>query len=176
MVEPMRLERAPQASIYKELLIYLEHIAEHSKVIGVKEENGDRAAFEGIFRTLGARLAVIGAGGAMRRFLQDRALGCDTYLVGVESFLPQVGLDFHAAAMAGDRERAEQLAAAEDLFFEFAVPLGWHRVLKETLAILGLMPPHERRPLTRIPEADRARLRDLLEHRSIHTALAGVGA
>ena len=132
-------------------LALLEKIAAIENVIGVKEENGERAVYEAILAGLNHLLPIIGAGGAMRRFINDAKLGAFTYLVGIGSFRPDLAMTFYRAVMAGDEARATAIAAAyEDPYFAKAVSYGWHRALKETLHVLGLMPPYERAPLERV--------------------------
>ena len=141
----------------------LTRVAAHDNVVGIKEENGDRALFESILAALKDQVSIIGAGGAMRRFMKDRPLGSTLYLVGTESLMPELGTRYHAAMMAGDLELAESIAVAnEDPFFGTAVRYGWHRSLKESLHILGLMPPFERHPFTRVDEAAQADLRAII--------------
>lgn len=136
----------------------------HENIVGVKEENGDRAMFEAILASLLGKVDIIGAGGAMRRFMKDRPLGSTLYLVGTESLIPSLGTRFHAAMMEGNLELAEAIAVEnEDPFFATAVRFGWHRSLKESLHILGLMPPFERHPFPRVDEAARAELRQIIE-------------
>lgn len=141
----------------------LDKIAQKPNVIGVKEENGARAVFVEILSRLNHRWPVIGAGGAMRRFLGDHKLGSYTYLVGIGSFKPRLAVEFYEAVMEGDLKKAEDITERyEDPYFGFAVKLGWHRALKETLYQLGLMPPFERAPFNRINEQERAQLRQVL--------------
>lgn len=142
----------------------LARVVEHENIVGVKEENGKREMFEEILSSLQDKVAVIGAGGAMRRFMKDRPLGSTNYLVGTESLVPQLGTDFFGAMMAGDQDRAERIAVEnEDPFFETAVRYGWHRSLKESLHILGLMPHHERHPFTRVEEEGQIELKKIIE-------------
>ncbi|MDZ4701361.1 MAG: dihydrodipicolinate synthase family protein, partial [Rhodothermales bacterium] len=144
-------------------LALLEKIAAIENVIGVKEENGERAVYEAILAGLNHLLPIIGAGGAMRRFINDAKLGAFTYLVGIGSFRPDLAMTFYRAVMAGDEARATAIAAAyEDPYFAKAVSYGWHRALKETLHVLGLMPPYERAPLDRLKPAECDALRELV--------------
>ncbi len=141
----------------------VERIAEKPNVIAVKEESGDRKIFEEILNRLNDRLPIIGAGSAMRRFINDRNLGSFTYLVGIGSFKPRLAVEFYQAVMNKDVKKAEAIAEKfEDPLFEFAAKAGWHPLLKETLYQLDLMPPFERKPFTRINEEDRANLREIL--------------
>jgi 4-hydroxy-tetrahydrodipicolinate synthase len=141
----------------------LEKIVQRPNFIGIKEENGDRTVFEEILKRYNQNLPVIGAGGAMRRFIGDHKLGSYTYLEGVGSFKPKLVLEFYDAVMAGNETKALEMAAKyEDEYFALAVKLGWHRALKETLYQMGLMPPFEREPFDRIDDAERAQLREVL--------------
>lgn len=133
--------------------LLLERIAEKDNVIGIKEENANRAEYENILHHLNDRVPVIGAGGAMNRFMNDFRLGAYTYLVGVGSFRPDMAVAFYNFVVDGNPEKALEIAQQfEEPYFDVAVSLGWHRALKETLGLYGLMPPHERRPLNRISE------------------------
>ncbi len=143
----------------------LEKIISIPNIIGVKEENGERPVFEEMLARFKKRAAIIGAGGCMRRFLKDQQLGSISYLVGIGSFKPELAITFFNAVMDDDRQTAERIAQSnEDPYFEFAVRLGWHRALKETLYLLNLMPPHERKPLTRISDNGRQELITVLAH------------
>ncbi len=144
-------------------LAALERIVEHPKVVGVKEENGDRALYEQIQAKLKDRISIIGAGGAMRRYLRDEPLGASCYLVGTESLLPNLGVRFFEAMSRGDRKLAESIAEEqEDRFFEAAVRFGWHRSLKAALHLLGLMPLTERRPFSPLAPDELETLRGVM--------------
>lgn len=141
----------------------LERIAGIDNLVGVKEENGDRAAYEAILERLNARIPIIGAGGAMRRFIKDARMGAYTYLVGIGSFRPDLAVRFYRHVMAGEIGEAEAIAGAyEDPYFAQAVAYGWHRALKETMHILDVMPAYERAPLDRLKPEDREALRQLV--------------
>ncbi len=141
----------------------LDQIIRRPNIIGIKEENGDRAIFEEILARHKKQCAIIGAGGAMRRFINDSKLGSVTYLVGVGSFQPKLAVRFYQVVMNGDLKTAQAIAGKnEDPYFNFAVKLGWHRVLKETLHLLNLMPPYERSPFNRITPQQQAELRQVM--------------
>lgn len=141
----------------------LEKIVYLPNIIGIKEENGDRATFEEILKRFNSKLPIIGAGGSMRRFIADYKLGSYTYLVGIGSFDPKLDLDFYSAVMAEDLTKAESITEKyEDVYFPMAVKLGWHRALKETLVQLNLMKPFERSPFNRINLDERAEMRKVL--------------
>ncbi|HEG43164.1 MAG TPA: dihydrodipicolinate synthase family protein [Phycisphaerales bacterium] len=138
-------------------------IVDEPNIIGIKEENGDRAVFEEVLDRFNKTLPIIGAGGAMRRFIGDKRLGSYTYLVGIGSFKPEITLEFYDSVMAGDIDKAEKIAEKyEDPYFQFAVKLGWHRALKETLSQLDIMPPFERAPFNRVSEDHRETLNKVL--------------
>lgn len=142
----------------------IEQIAEKENVIGVKEENADRKVYEEIRDRLNDRLPIIGAGGAMRRFMGDAKQGAYTYLVGLGSFRPDLAMQFYDAVMRGDEKQAEAITSQyEDVYFPLAVELGWHRALKETLHLVHGMPPYERKPLSRIGSEGQSRLYDKLK-------------
>lgn len=142
----------------------LKKISEIDSVIGVKEESGKRDYYESILSELNDRLAIIGAGGCMERYLTDSKLGATTYLVGVGSFLPELAVEFFEAVQRGNRERAQEITKTnETSYFETAVRMGWHRALKETLHQLNLMKPYERKPLNRLPPEDRERITESIE-------------
>ena len=125
----------------------VERIIEHPNMVGIKEENGNRDIFEEILRITHNRVSVIGAGGAMRRFMRDCPLGATNYLVGIESIMPSLGIQFYNAMIENRINDAENLAAKiEDPFFTKAVEFGWHPSLKTGLHIMKLMQKHERQP------------------------------
>jgi 4-hydroxy-tetrahydrodipicolinate synthase len=142
----------------------LEEISDIDGVIGVKEESGKRDLYESVLQELDDRLAVIGAGGAMDRYLTDSKLGATTYLVGIGSFLPELAVEFFEAVQQGNREHAREITEKNEApYFETAVSMGWHRALKETLHQLDLMKPYERKPLNRLPPEDRDRITETIE-------------
>jgi len=138
-------------------------LIEQKNIIGIKEESGNRKIFEEILNKFHNTLPIIGAGGAMRRFLHDYTLGARSYLVGIGSFKPELAIKFYNAVISDNVTRAENIAEKyEDPYFDFAVSLGWHRALKETLYLLNIMPPFERLPFNRINEIEREKLREVL--------------
>jgi 4-hydroxy-tetrahydrodipicolinate synthase len=142
----------------------LERLVELPNVVGMKEECMDGGYAYKLHRRLQGKCAIIGAG-AMRNFMRDFHAGAKANLVGVGSFFPRVEMAFHQAMNAGDMEKAHRIVRQyEDPYFDVAVELGWHPQLKETLHLLGLMPPFERAPLPRLNETQRVRLRDCIEH------------
>jgi 4-hydroxy-tetrahydrodipicolinate synthase len=141
----------------------LEDILDLPAVIGVKEESGKRELYESILVAFEHEWAIIGAGGAMDRYLTDSKLGATTYLVGIGSFLPDLALQFFDAVQRDKHTRAREIASNEEEYFEIAVEMGWHRALKETLHQMDLMKPYERDPLNRVPENDRARIARIID-------------
>jgi 4-hydroxy-tetrahydrodipicolinate synthase len=141
----------------------LERLVELPNVVGMKEECMDGGYAYKLHRRLAGRCAIIGAG-AMRNFMRDFHAGAVANLVGVGSFFPKVEMAFHEAMRSGDIERAHKIVRQfEDPYFDVAVELGWHPQLKETLHLLGLMPPFERDPLPRLSATQQARLHDCIQ-------------
>ena len=141
----------------------LDRIVEKDNVVGIKEENAKRSIYEEILHQLNDRVPVIGAGGAMNRFLKDVHLGAYTYLVGIGSFRPDIAVAFYKAVMERDEQQALALTQQfEDPYFDIAVSLGWHRALKETMSLYGLVQPFERAPMNRISASDHEKLKDAL--------------
>jgi dihydrodipicolinate synthase/N-acetylneuraminate lyase len=129
----------------------------------MKEECMDGGYAYKLHRRLHDKCAIIGAG-AMRNYMRDFHAGAKANLVGIGSFFPRVEMAFQDALKSGDIEFAHRIVRDyEDPYFDVAVELGWHTQLKETLHILGLMPPHERAPLPRLNGEQRARLHAKLE-------------
>lgn len=142
----------------------LEQILAIEGVIGVKEESGQRELYEEILARFNDDAAIIGAGGAMDRYLGDSKLGATTYLVGIGSVLPALACEFYDAVHSGERDRAREITREnEEPYFDAAVTMGWHRALKETLHQLDLMSPYERDPLNRVPEDDRQELGQIID-------------
>lgn len=128
----------------------LDRLIKLPNLVGMKEECMDGGYAYKIHRHLSEQCAIIGAG-AMRNYMRDFHAGAKANLVGVGSFFPKVEIAFQEALKSGDTERAHKIVREyEDPYFDIAVSLGWHPQLKETLNILGLMPPYERAPMPRL--------------------------
>jgi len=157
---PMRSGYGGMAQYSIELL---ERLIDLPGVVGMKEECMDGGYAYKIYRRIGNRCGIIGAG-SMRNFMRDHHAGARAYLVGVGSFFPRVAMAFHAALVSGDTDRAHAIARTyEDPYFDAAVDLGWHVQLKEMLSIFDLMPPFERAPLPRLSAQQAAQLHTLVE-------------
>lgn len=140
----------------------LERLVSIPNMVGMKEECMDGGYAYLLHRKLQNKCAIIGAG-AMRNFMRDYHAGARANLVGVGSFFPRVEIAFQEALKTGDTDKAHHIVRTyEDPYFDIAVELGWHPQLKETLHLLGLMPPFERTPMPRLNEAQRASLRDCI--------------
>lgn len=136
----------------------LDRLTDMPGVVGMKEECMDGGYAYLLHRRLAGKCGIIGAG-SKRLYMRDFHAGAKAYLVGLGNFFPQVATDFHAAMKAHDIDRAHAIVRAyEDPFFDVAVGLGWHVALKETMHLLGLMPPHERAPLPRLNAEQQAKL------------------
>lgn len=156
---PMRSGYGGQAQYPLDLL---EKLVRLPNVVGMKEECMDAGYAYKLHRRLNEKCAIIGAG-AMRNFMRDYHAGAKANLVGVGSFFPNVEIAFQKALTSGDIERAHRIVRKyEDPYFDVAVELGWHPQLKETLHMLGLMPPFERAPMPRLNVEQQKKLRDCL--------------
>lgn len=132
-------------------------------VIGMKEECMDAGYAYKLHRRLQGRCAIIGAG-AMRNYMRDFHAGAKANLVGVGSFFPKVEIAFQNALKNGQIDLAHRIVREyEDPYFDLAVELGWHVQLKESMHLLGLMPPYERAPMPRLNEEKQARLKACFE-------------
>ena len=146
----------------------LKHLSVHPNILGVKEENGDRDTYLKIQDKLHGQISIIGAGGAMRRYLKDYTLGAQCYLVGIESFFPELGIQFFKFMSEGKVAEAQSLALHhEDNFFKIAVEYGWHRSLKAALFIRGLMPIHERSPFPSLTQQQISALQKVMSDSSL---------
>ena len=133
----------------------LNTVVDHPNIVGIKEENGDRDLYLKVQSALKNKICIIGAGGAMRRYLKDHPLGAHCYLVGIESFAPRLGLNFFQLMSEHRFDEAELMALKhEDSFFNLAVQYGWHRSLKAALNISGLMPLYERSPFPPLSDGE----------------------
>lgn len=136
----------------------LDRLTDLPGLVGLKEEAGDAEYVYRIIRRISHKTALIGAG-SMRRFMRDYHAGATSYLVGIGNFLPKVEIAFFDAMMRRDFDTAHDLVRKnEDPYFDFAVSLGWHRALKETMEIFGLMSAQERPPFERVSAAERTQL------------------
>lgn len=136
----------------------LDRLTDIPGVVGMKEECMDGGYAYLLHRRLSGKCGIIGAG-SKRLFMRDFHAGAKAYLVGLGNFFPQVAMDFYAAMRAFDMDRAHAIARAyEDPYFDVAVSLGWHLALKETMHLMGLLPPYERAPLPRLNDAQQAKL------------------
>jgi dihydrodipicolinate synthase/N-acetylneuraminate lyase len=141
----------------------LERLLSLPGLVGMKEECMDGGYAYRLYRRLEGKCAIIGAG-AMRNFMRDFHAGAKSNLVGLGSFFPKVEIAFQKALKEGKMELAHKIVRDyEDPYFDLAVELGWHPQLKEALHLFGLMPPHERPPMSRLTAEKQARLRACFE-------------
>lgn len=153
---PMRSGYGGQLQFSLDLL---ERLVSLPGLVGMKEECMDGGYAYRLHRRLQGKCAIIGAG-AMRNFMRDFHAGARSNLVGVGSFFPKVEIAFQKALREGKIDHALNIVRDyEDPYFDLAVELGWHVQLKEALHLFGLMPPHERPPMSRLNAEKQARLR-----------------
>jgi len=133
-------------------------------IIGLKEEALDLNHSENILKTFSDKAVIIGAGGGMSRYVRDYWLGARTYLSGIANFYPELELEFYNAMEDENYKKAYNIVHnTEKPFFEITVPMGWHRCLKESLSICGLLPPYERSPMSRISNKNIEILKDVMQ-------------
>lgn len=124
----------------------VERLAPISNIVGIKEATGDLERARQILQRCGDQLDV---------YSGDDATAMELILLGAKGDIsvtanvaPRAMHDMCAAALAGDRDRAEALdkplrALHRDLFIESSpIPVKW------ALHAMGLMPPGLRLPLT----------------------------
>jgi dihydrodipicolinate synthase/N-acetylneuraminate lyase len=130
--------------------------------VGLKEEQGDPGLRERLVRSFADRLTIVVAGGGMSALMVGRGYGVQSYLSSAGNFRPSVETEFFALVEAGRvREASDFIGRIEKPLFEVAVPMGWHRAMRGLLAVLDLMPVHERGPLPPPTENELKRLRRL---------------
>ena len=141
----------------------VQRIADLPNMVGMKEESNNPALIYAHNRGLRNRFCVIGGAGCMRAYMTASVWEQPAYLVGIGNFTPKTELAFFDALERGDTDAAREIVdRKEKPFFNAAIKMGWHPALKEAMHICGLMPPWERAPLTRVSEADRETIRNLI--------------
>ncbi|WP_321493243.1 dihydrodipicolinate synthase family protein [uncultured Desulfobacter sp.] len=128
-------------------------------LVGMKEELEDESLRYSIASRLSDRMPLIVAGGSMRKFLACANFGVKSWLTGIGNFVPMIEEKFWEAWQNKDHESClDIIDNTETPFFNIAFELGWHRAMRAALEIMGLMPGHERVPLSRIDEEGKQKL------------------
>lgn len=136
-------------------------LAGHPNVLGVKDSSGDPAQRVGYLGALvGRGVYVTGAAHQLADAMAEGAVGG---IVAVSQFVPALTLRVYEAARTGDRAAAAEAQAAlgpiaREIVGGMAVP-----GLKYAMDCVGLVGGAPRPPLLPLGEADRARVRALLE-------------
>jgi len=156
---PIRAGRAFEAPSVQYSAALIERILALPRAVGLKEESGNTAQIEQLNRMFADRCAVIGGRGGMAAHLAARQHGQTAYLASIGNFAPAVELEFARLVAEGSYDKAQALVMEyEKPFFDIAVDLGWHLALREAMAIAGLCPPFERRPMLRLAANERRKL------------------
>lgn len=149
----------------------LEQLADECpNLIGFKDGTGDIDTVRRITVQLGDRLSYIGGMPTHELFAQAyRGAGMPTYSSAVFNFVPETALEFHAAFLAGDDARCEQLL--KDFYYPFAKirdRMSGYAVsaIKAGVALRGFKTGHVRAPLTDLTEQEVEMMRDLIKGRS----------
>ena len=131
----------------------LDRLADIKNVIALKEDSKDALFSEKIIDLLSDRLNIIISGRGKRQFIHFNNMGCQSHLVGVGSFVPELSVKFHKAYNMGDMKTCWGIInEIERPFFEIGMKYGWHPVLKSAMEEFGLMSRVERSPLCKLPD------------------------
>ncbi len=139
-------------------------LAEIEQVVALKDEHGDLAAFTGMMRALGSRLAWIN-GMAEMHAPAYFAAGAQAFTSGIVNFAPRITLGVWNAGVAGRSDELQNLIARKvrPLAQLRARHIGYPiAVVKEAMNLLGLPGGKVRPPLMPIASEDREDLRRTL--------------
>lgn len=115
-------------------------IAEHDKIIGMKEETTDYAkAYQTLKDVQKQDFVTIVAGGSMRRhLLLNYARSNVTFLSGVGNFYPEIEQCFLDSVRANNVDEASNIVKTyETPLFDVFMKIGWHRALRFGLRSFG---------------------------------------
>ncbi|HHH43801.1 MAG TPA: 4-hydroxy-tetrahydrodipicolinate synthase [Gammaproteobacteria bacterium] len=162
---PQILYNVPGRTVCDLLPETVQRLASVSNIIGIKEATGDLERGRQILDCCGDRLDL---------YSGDDATAMELILLGAKGDIsvtanvaPKAMHEMCAAALAGDRARAEQIDAPlralhRDLFIESSpIPVKW------ALHEMGLIPPGLRLPLTPLDESCHAPVRDALRQAGV---------
>lgn len=156
---PIRAGRAFEAPSKQYSTALVERLLALPQCVGLKEESGDAGQVEKLNTMFAKRCAVIGGRGGMAAHLAARQYGQVTYLASIGNLAPSVELEFSRLVGEGSFDAAQTIVTEyEKPFFDVAVDLGWHLALREAMAMVGVCPPFERRPMLRIDRNQRRQL------------------
>ncbi len=146
----------------------VQRLAPIANIVGIKEATGDLERGRRILETCGDQLDLYSGDDATAMELM--LLGARGDISVTANVAPAAMHAMCAAALAGDRPRAEQLDAPlrilhQDLFVQSnPIPVKW------ALHEMGMIPPGLRLPLTPLDEAFHPRLRDALRQAGVLAA------
>jgi 4-hydroxy-tetrahydrodipicolinate synthase len=137
-------------------------LAEHSRIVGVKEASANLEQIATILRERPRGFAVLAGDDAWT--LAVLAMGGDGVVSVASNEIPGELVSLCAAARAGDWEQARRLHERWLPLFRANFQGGPNPVpVKAALGLMGLVPDRLRQPLQSLEEEPRARLRQLLE-------------
>jgi 4-hydroxy-tetrahydrodipicolinate synthase len=162
---PQILYNVPGRTVCDLLPETVQRLAPISNIVGIKEATGDLQRGKQILETCGDQLDL---------YSGDDATAMELILLGAKGDIsvtanvaPRAMHEMCAAALAGDRVRAEQIdqrlrVLHEDLFIESSpIPVKW------ALHEMGLIPPGLRLPLTPLASRYHQRVRDALRQAGV---------
>jgi len=140
-----------------------------SNLIGFKDGTGDIDTVRRVTIRMGERLSYIGGMPTHELFAQAyRGAGMGTYSSAVFNFVPETALEFHAAFLAGDDAKCEQMLS--DFYYPFAKirdrQTGYAvSAIKAGVRLRGFEAGPVRSPLTDLTEEEMGMMERLIEGR-----------
>ena len=149
----------------------LDTLAEEANIVGFKDGHGDMESLRRFTATFGDRFSwMSGMPTAELTFEAFYACGVRSFSSAIANFAPSVGLEFHAAAVRGDRARCSALLR------DLVLPLVQIRdrragyavsYIKCAMNLLGLPAGPVRPPLVDLTSEESAMLADVLRRNSL---------
>ncbi|MDF1823591.1 MAG: dihydrodipicolinate synthase family protein [Verrucomicrobiales bacterium] len=134
----------------------LDRLADIPEIIAIKEDAKDDEYSDEVVAALNDRLSIIISGGDQSQWLQFVDKGCQSWLIGVGVFEPQLATNFYRWWKDGKTELCDRLIEeVQKPFFEECVkPFGWHLSIKAALEARGYMSRHDRMPLMPLSQGE----------------------
>ena len=118
-------------------------LAGRPNIAGIKNDGDQFYHYYDLIRATAGRDFAVVSGGQMRNFAFGFQVGSPAYLCPIAPFRPDLALQFHAALLAGQYEKAWALVYRyEEPWLTKAVELGWLESIKTALCLHGLYPNH----------------------------------
>ena len=161
---PMLLYNIPLTTRLSIPLDVVEALSHHPNIVGLKDSEGDRDRLRAGLERWGGRDDFAHLVGAAQDGAFGVALGADGIVPGGANLTPSLHRRLYDAAMAGDSATAAELQETADrldsLYFHDRPLVDAIAALKVLMAEAGLCEPHVLPPLTRLPAAEEARVRE----------------